>query len=252
MATLVMITKLGLHQPLQMLSHDTHVNVTHSPALQSAIQTWSSPFKDKLPLFAPNSFKKHPGSKAPIKMYPKTGSTHRQARSGSQTESLGRRAVPMSAPGAMTPAPATSQPPQPCPAEPDPHPTSLGSATGRQPGLGLPQCPWLPAPGWGWDKPWLPFPAPGNAHGTGVAGGWPAARPRAACCCEPHTALPEHCINQHQTADLPPNAICAVVFDRGIPSWAHAGNASCPARGSQTQAATAADPWPVPSSVPQG
>lgn len=25
-----------------------------------------------------------------------------------------------------------------------------------KPGLGLQKCPWLPAPGWRWDEPWLP------------------------------------------------------------------------------------------------
>lgn len=168
MTTLVMITKLGLD--LQTLSHDTHVNITHSSALQSVIQTRSSAFLDKLPPFAPNSLKKHTGPKAHIRMYPKAGSAHRQPRARSQTP-LSAQATgpstwpPVSAPGAMSPCPSRASSPQPCPAtrlvELYPHPS--------YPGLGLPQCPWLPAPGWGWDRPWLPFPALGSSHGTGVA-----------------------------------------------------------------------------------
>lgn len=173
MTTLVMITKLGLH--LQTLSHDTHVNITHSPALQSVIQTRSSAFKDKLPPFAPNSLKKHTGPKAHIRMYPKAGSAHRQPRARSQTP-LSAQATgpstwqPVSAPGAMSPCPSRASSPQPCPAtrlvELYPHPSLPGAGAAPVP---LAACSWL---GVGQALAAIPCPGelPWNRCGTSVLG----------------------------------------------------------------------------------
>lgn len=224
---------------IKTLSHDTHVNTTHSPVLQSAIQTWSSPFKDKLPLFAPNSLEKYPAAKAPIKMYPKTGSAYRQARPGSQTESLGCRAVPIARhvsswghepqPSHIQAGPATG------PAEPDPHPSlPMVQAQGDARAGAVPApsawpaaCSWL---GVGQALGAIPCPrqCPWNRHGR-----WMTCSQAQGCILQ--WALPDHCRNQHWRADLPPNTIFAVIFQRGIPSWAHARNISCPALGSQTQ-----------------
>lgn len=214
MATLVMITKLGLHRPLQTLSHDTHVKITHSPALQPAIQTWRSPFKDKLPLFTPNNLKKRPGPKVSIKMYPKTGSAQKQARPRSWTGEPGPQGHPhgphiSSWDHEPLPQPRHSRASTPQPAQPQ----ALLSQTH------IPACPWLStgraqgwdgssAPGCGWDRPWLPFPAPWNKCGTRC---W-------VICSEAHTAAPDHCINQHWRADLPPNTISAVILAEACPA----------------------------------
>lgn len=233
-----MITKLGLHWPLQTLTDDTHFNITHSPVIQSAIQTWSPPFKDKLPLFAPNSFKKHPVPKAPIKMYPKTGSAQ-----ASQPKKPNLRAwatgpspwPPMSSWGHEQGQLSTALPSHSL-AEPDPHPSlPLAQPQGDTQGWGCPS-----APGCLWTGPGchsLPQATPMEQVWHEHAG-WPAAS-------EPCAALPDCCINQHWRADLLPNTIFAVMFGRGIPSWAHGRNISCPASGSQTQCCHHC--WPLAS-----